>query len=221
MCGIAGILNHFGTKTDLKTINKMLYSLRFRGPDDKDFIQKKNINLLHTRLSIRDLSKFGNCPMTSFDNRYSLSFNGEIYNWRELKSKLIELGYKFKSNSDTEVVLNGYHAWKEDVLKKIEGMFAIAIWDDTAKTLFLAIDRLGEKPIYYHSNTKSFIFASNLNAINHLLDNCAINNESLLNYLSHGYLSKSKISNSSKANRRSTSAKSFDSNSPVCLERSH
>lgn len=191
MCGIAGILNHFGTKTDLKIINKMLYALRFRGPDDKDFIQKKNINLLHTRLSIRDLSKFGNCPMTSFDNRYSLLFNGEIYNWRELKSKLIELGYKFKSNSDTEVVLNGYHAWKEDVLKKIEGMFAIAIWDDTAKTLFLAIDRLGEKPIYYHSNAKSFIFASNLNAINHLLDNRTINNESLLNYLSHGYLSKS------------------------------
>ena len=164
MCGIAGILNHFGTKTDLKIINKMLYALRFRGPDDKDFIQKKNINLLHTRLSIRDLSKFGNCPMTSFDNRYSLLFNGEIYNWRDLKSKLIELGYKFKSNSDTEVVLNGYHAWKEDVLKKIEGMFAIAIWDDTDKTLFLAIDRLGEKPIYYHSNTKSFIFASNLEA---------------------------------------------------------
>ena len=129
--------------------------------------------------------------MTSFDNRYSLSFNGEIYNWRELKLQLIELGYKFKSNSDTEVLLNGYHAWNENVLNKLEGMFAIAIWDDVAETLFLAIDRLGEKPIYYHSNVKSFVFASNQNTINHLLDKRTINNESLLNYLSHGYLSKS------------------------------
>ena len=191
MCGIAGILNHFGVKTDLKKINIMLHALRFRGPDNKDFLQKKNISLLHTRLSIRDLSKSGNCPMTSFDNRYSLSFNGEIYNWRELKTKLIELGYVFKSNSDTEVVLNGYHAWNENVFNKLEGMFAIAIWDDITKTLFLAIDRFGEKPIYYHSNTKSFIFASNLNALNYFLDNHTINNESLLNYLSHGYLSKS------------------------------
>ena len=180
MCGIAGIhgLDAFPGKDEaLGALRDMVAAMGHRGPDAEGvWCQDDVVALGHRRLSILDPTPGSNQPFAL--GRDVLVFNGEVYNFRELRAALQSLNYEFTSNSDTEVVLNGYHAWNENVLNKLEGMFAIAIWDDIAKTLFLAIDRLGEKPIYYHSNTKSFIFASNLNAINHFLDNHTINNKS-------------------------------------------
>ena len=165
MCGIVGILNHDGSIPKINKIKKMSDLIKDRGPDDHGYLNKKFIALGHRRLSIRDLSKAGKCPMTSQDNRFDLVFNGEIYNWRELKEELEYLGHKFKSQSDTEVVLVGYQVWKEKLLLRLEGMFSIAIWDNIDKTLFMAIDRLGEKPLYYSSNKEMFIFGSSISPI--------------------------------------------------------
>ena len=130
--------------------------------------------------------------MVSHDKRFYLVFNGEIYNWRILKSDLRKLGYKFQSECDSEVVLYGYHAWNEKLLDKIEGMYAIAIWDNVEKVLFLSVDRTGEKPIYFHSGKDSFIFGSNPKTLTQCLKDKTIDNLALANFLSHGYISKSK-----------------------------
>lgn len=189
MCGISGILDHNGNVPSLSKIKEMLEILKERGPDDFGYLKKNFIALGHRRLSIRDLSKAGKCPMTSPDNRFTLVFNGEIYNWRELKSELEQLGYKFKSKSDTEVVLIGYQVWKESMLMKLEGMFSFAIWDNRERTLFLAIDRIGEKPLYYFSDKDKFIFGSSLSSV--ALNNTKelVNAFAITNYLSNCFIS--------------------------------
>lgn len=166
MCGIAGKVyfdKRFVTSGQLKTIsNKIVH----RGPDDEGIYisRDRNVGFVNRRLAIIDLSSKGHQPMT-FKNRYVITYNGEIYNFQEEREKLEKLGYRFKSNSDTEVLLALYEKYGRKCLTHLRGMFAFAIYDDKEKTLFLARDRIGKKPLKYFFDGRVFIFASELKAI--------------------------------------------------------
>ena len=167
MCGIAGFI---GTKNiNLFEINKTLKIMHHRGPDAngyKFFKEKKNICLLHTRLKILDLSSNANQPYT-FDG-LNLVFNGEIYNYKELRNDLSKKGYSFKTSSDTEVLLKSFHFYGQNCVKKFEGMWSFAIWDNKNKKLFLSRDRFGEKPLYYFQNSETIYFGSEIKFIKSL-----------------------------------------------------
>lgn len=135
-------------------------TLRHRGPDDQGWYSGKHIALGHTRLSIIDLSALGHQPMVSATGRYAITYNGEIYNYVELRQELKDAGYRFRSHSDTEVILAAYAEWGTACLSRFRGMFAFALWDCEERTLFLARDRLGEKPLIYWGNEERFFFAS-------------------------------------------------------------
>ncbi len=184
MCGICGIFdtdNIVNSKDNISLINSYL---SHRGKDGKGIYINNNIALGHTRLSIIDLSFAAKQPMISNDKRYVLVFNGEIYNFNELKSQIKE--YNFKSNTDSEVVLAAYIKWGKDCLTNLNGMFAFAIWDNLKKHLFIARDRLGIKPLYIYYNKSKFIFASEIRAlINSKLLNIELDFNSLTNYLSY------------------------------------
>ncbi len=144
MCGICGIYLKNLSKEEIKNkLIKMNISLKHRGPDSNGIYIDSHIGLGHTRLSIRELSSLGSQPMLNIDRSIILSFNGEIYNFQELKQELETLGIKFKGNSDTEVLLKTYECWGLNGLKKLEGMFAFAIWDKFQDRLILMRDRLG------------------------------------------------------------------------------
>ena len=135
-----------------------------RGPDDEGFYMKENIALGHRRLAIIDLCT-GKQPMYSDDNKIVLVFNGEIYNYIELREELIKLGNKFTTTSDTEVVINAYRTWGIDCQKHFNGMWAFALWDETKSQLFLSRDRIGEKPLYYATYDNTLIFGSEIKSI--------------------------------------------------------
>jgi len=159
MCGICGF-----NWEDEKLLNKMLESTKHRGPDDRGtYIDK--ISLGHNRLSIIDLSKKGKNPLWNEDKTICITYNGEIYNYQELRKILIKKGHKFSSKTDSEVILHGYEEFGKDILTILNGMFAFAIYNKKDKTLFLARDRLGIKPLYYYHDEKKFIFASEIKAI--------------------------------------------------------
>ena len=164
MCGICGYYSIAKTVTADK-LKKMNDTLSHRGPDFGSEWVEGSIGFGHRRLSIIDLSSGGNQPMHSFDNRYVLVFNGEIYNYLDLKSELKTAGYSFRSESDTEVILNGFHHWQAQVFEKLNGIFALAIWDKVTQSLTLARDRLGVKPLYYHRSETSLIFGSEIKSI--------------------------------------------------------
>lgn len=166
MCGIAGIIKTQGALTG-QEIRPMLDCLKHRGPDDEGvWVGAKNeVVLGQRRLAIIDLSAGGHQPKVSEDGRYCLTFNGEIYNYRELREELISLGIKFTTASDTEVLLQAFIRWGEACLQKLNGMFAFAVWDEKTRTLFAARDQLGEKPFKYFCTTNTFIFASEVKAI--------------------------------------------------------
>jgi asparagine synthase (glutamine-hydrolysing) len=138
---------------------------RHRGPDDEGFYESDGISLAHNRLSIIDLSPAGHQPMTTPDGRWTIVFNGEIYNYRELKSELERLGESFRSSSDTEVLLRAFARWGEAVLPRLNGIFAFAIWDRDERTLTLARDHVGVKPLYYHRDGDRLVFSSEIKAI--------------------------------------------------------
>ncbi len=162
MCGIAGYLNFENSKfANFDLIKKMTDSIAHRGPDGEGFYIKKNLALGHRRLSIIDLNT-GNQPMHDGDGRYTLVFNGEIYNYIELRRELELLGKKFKTSSDTEVVLAAYERWGRDCLHKFNGMWAFAIWDDIEQEMFISRDRVGEKPLFYSVYNNSFVFGSEI-----------------------------------------------------------
>ena len=163
MCGICGIYNFKNERIERNDLKKMNDALTHRGPDDSGLFVDENIGLGHQRLSIIDLSPAGHQPM--FYDDLIIVFNGEIYNFQEEREKLIEEGYKFKSKTDTEVILALYKKYGKDCLKYLRGMFAFAIWNKKNKTLFCARDRFGKKPFKYYLDSKSFIFASELKAI--------------------------------------------------------
>lgn len=165
MCGICGILNLDGEPVPHGHIKSMTDELAHRGPDDEGHYIDVNIALGHRRLAILDLSPAGHQPMSSEDGRIILVYNGEIYNHLELKVELEALGYKFRSRTDTEVLLKGYEAWGLDVIEKLNGMFAFALWNSPTRTLYLVRDRFGIKPLYWTKVGKTFIFASEIKAI--------------------------------------------------------
>ena len=166
MCGIAGIVRT-NKLADNHLLQEMLDKIRHRGPEDegKWFSQNGRVGLGQRRLAIIDLSPGGHQPMISDNRRFAITFNGEIYNYLEIKYELIGLGHSFATKSDTEVLLKSYIQWKEKCLEKLNGMFAFAIWDEEAQTLFAARDRLGEKPFKYYFDEEKFVFASELKAI--------------------------------------------------------
>jgi len=161
MCGILGTL----PKTEHCIFKHALDTLKHRGPDDFGVETVNNeITLGHRRLSIVDIDH-GHQPMFDNTKRYSVVFNGEIYNFIEIKKELEGLGCRFKSNSDTEVLLNAYIKWNDKCVLKFNGMWAFAIWDDYKKELFLSKDRFGKKPLFYAEINGKFIFASEMKAI--------------------------------------------------------
>lgn len=166
MCGIAGIVSLCDKNISSSTITLMTDAIAHRGPDGEGFWMDANsqISLGHKRLSIIDLSNAASQPM-HYGERYSIVFNGEIYNYIELKEKLILSGFRFNSESDTEVLLALYSQKGPDCLKDLDGMFAFAVWDSLNKTLFCARDRFGEKPFYYSIHDGYLYFGSEMKAL--------------------------------------------------------
>lgn len=165
MCGIAGFTRFHQTTGDNNTLLRMGDSIAHRGPDAHGEYINDNVGLCHRRLSILDLSEAGNQPMFSKDGNLTLVFNGEIYNFLELREQLEQEGYHFHSHTDSEVLLALYEKHQEKCLELINGMFAFAIWNEQEKELFIARDRLGKKPLYYFWDKERFIFASEIKAI--------------------------------------------------------
>lgn len=163
MCGIAGIISH--NPEVLNAIEDLNSAQKHRGPDGEGIWKDDGIALGHVRLAIIDLSDSGHQPFISKDERYALTYNGEIYNYIELKKELEGKGFVFRSTSDTEVLLNSYIQWGEECLHKFNGMFAFAIWDKKERTLFAARDHFGIKPFYYWQDEKQFSFASEIKAL--------------------------------------------------------
>jgi asparagine synthase (glutamine-hydrolysing) len=165
MCGIAGL---FLKETDARVVPELLERMRdtmvHRGPDDEGVYVDEGLGLCHRRLSIIGVTT-GHQPMTSSDERYWIVFNGEIYNYRGIRHDLEQLGHRFRSESDTEVIVNAYAQYGADCVLRLNGMFAFAIWDTRTRCLFLARDRLGVKPLYYHDTSSAFIFGSEIKAI--------------------------------------------------------
>lgn len=164
MCGILGYLNFSKEKLPSKIFNEMLSTLGSRGPDNKDVYENDCLQLGHTRLAIIDLNEKANQPMKDNCNENIIVFNGCIYNYRELKKSLIQRGEKFRTNSDTEVILKAYNTWNEDCTKYLDGDFAFAIWNKKKNELFLARDRFGVKPLYFSYEKKTLVFSSSIQA---------------------------------------------------------
>jgi len=166
MCGIAGCIalnGNINSNTLKQRIAKMASSLIHRGPDDGGIYIKEHVALGHRRLSILDLSELGHQPMQS--DGYVIVFNGEIYNFKELRKELQDLGYHFNSESDTEVILKGFIAWNTKLFKKLNGIFSFAIFNENNGELFLVRDRLGVKPLYIYNDHNELVFASEIKAI--------------------------------------------------------
>jgi len=202
MCGICGIYNLDGRPIDNDLLHKMNNTLVHRGPDDEGYFfnarrlgskeagrkGRGNVGLGHRRLSIIDLDT-GRQPMGSEDGSVQVVFNGEIYNFLELRQQLQSRGHLFSTQSDTEVLVHGYEEWGVDCVHRLRGMFAFAIWDENKKTLILVRDRLGIKPLYYFCDGSRIIFASELKAV---LEDRTVSKdldlEALSDYLSFGYV---------------------------------
>ena len=162
MCGICGIINLNSQSVHQEPILKMMQIQKHRGPDDDGVFIENTVGFGFVRLSIIDLSSAGHQPMLSSNKRYVVVFNGEIYNYIELREELKILGYVFNTNTDTEVLLTAYTEWGEDCLNHFNGMWAFAIYDRTKKTVFASRDRFGVKPFYYLLTKEFFAFASEI-----------------------------------------------------------
>jgi len=165
MCGVAGLINLNRESVSPVMLQKMTNAIAHRGPDSEGQWIEENVGLGHRRLAIIDLSPAGHQPMITPDNRYVLSYNGEIYNFRELRTELEASGYQFRSHTDSEVVLNALAKWGVKALDRFNGMFALAFWDRKEKTLLLARDRYGIKPLYYGLQGSLIAFGSEQKAI--------------------------------------------------------
>lgn len=165
MCGIAGELRFDNRPADLAAVERITHHLAPRGPDAHGFHSRGPVAFGHRRLKIMDLAEASGQPMIDNDLGLSMVFNGAIYNYPELRSELEQLGYRFFSGGDTEVLLKGYHAWGTDLLPKLNGMFAFAIWERDSQQLFIARDRLGVKPLYLSKTKDRLRFASSLPAL--------------------------------------------------------
>jgi asparagine synthase (glutamine-hydrolysing) len=165
MCGVAGLIHLNGEPVSPVILKKMTDAIAHRGPDGEGQWIEGNVGIGHRRLAIIDLSPAGHQPIITGDHRYVLSYNGEIYNYREIRSELEALGYWFRSQTDSEVVMNALAHWGPDALLKFNGMFGLALWDRKEQTLLLARDRYGIKPLYYARQGQIFAFGSEQKAI--------------------------------------------------------
>ena len=161
MCGISGIINKANFKVDRAELIKINDKISHRGPDAEGFYLYNNVGFGHRRLSILDLSVAGNQPMLYADNLV-ITYNGEVYNFIELRDELVQLGYVFNTTTDTEVIIAAYDAWGPACLHKFNGMWSFAILDKSANKVFMARDRFGVKPFYYSQNSGSFVFGSEI-----------------------------------------------------------
>jgi len=183
MCGIAGIFNLDGEPVAPVLLNKMGETLAHRGPDGEGVYVDRGVGLAHRRLAIIDLSPAGHQPMQTPDGRFVLTYNGEIYNFQELRLELESLGHRFRSRTDSEVVLLAFAQWGEGCVTRFNGMFAFAVWDRDRQALFLARDRYGIKPLYYAFMGKVFLFASEQKALlSHPSFSRQLDHEALLEY---------------------------------------
>lgn len=184
MCGIAGILNFNQAPVSFNQIKAMTDVLAYRGPDGEGQFVEGCIGLGHRRLAIIDLSPAGHQPMQTANARFTIVYNGEVYNFNELKAELESLGHQFHTSTDTEVVLKAYEQWQHHCVEKFNGMFALAIWDKKERHLFVARDRYGIKPLYYYKSDNCFIFASEIKAIQKSsLYQSVLDAEALVEYL--------------------------------------
>ncbi len=165
MCGICGEIRLDGSAPAVTAIDQMTARMTSRGPDDMGLYMRAQMGFGHRRLSIIDLSTHAQQPMVDNGLGLGIVYNGEIYNYRELRDELIAKGYAFFSHGDTEVILKAYHAWGEDCVKRFYGMFAFVIWERDTGRVFCARDRLGIKPFYYTNSGQAFRFASSLPAL--------------------------------------------------------
>src|SRR6478609_6938516 len=149
MCGIAGLVRFDGGPPEPAVLERMAEAIRHRGPDGDGYWIHGNVGFAHRRLSILDLTAAAAQPMVAADGTSALIYNGEIYNFRELRRELEKMGCRFRSSGDTEVVLQALRAWGVDALTKFNGMFALAWWNGRDQTVTLARDRYGIKPLYY------------------------------------------------------------------------
>ncbi len=192
MCGIYGYLSPTGT-IDPTILRRMGHPLKHRGPDDEGEVildsSEVSVGLGHKRLSIIDLSPAGKQPMANEDETIWITFNGEIYNFREIRKELEGKGHKFRSHSDTEVIVHLYEELGTKCLERLNGMFAFALWDAKQKSLFLARDRTGKKPLHYCVHRGHFLFASEIKALlQHPLVSREIDLKSLNKYLAYEYV---------------------------------
>ena len=165
MCGIAGYLGLNGAPASAVVLRRMAEAVAHRGPDGEGFLVDGALGLAHKRLAIIDLSSAGHQPMASADGRYLLVYNGEIYNFQELRVELEALGYRFRSRTDSEVLLHALSEWGKGALNRLNGMFAFALWDRRERRLLLARDRYGIKPLYYAEVAGIFLFGSEVKAL--------------------------------------------------------
>lgn len=196
MCGISGYLGQSNLSQNI--LKKTLKLMRFRGPDFQNYntynIKKNFLHFLHSRLSIIDLESRSNQPFK--DNNNVIIFNGEIYNYLEIKKNLINKGFKFKTNSDTEVLLKAYEVYGVDCVKYLEGMWSFAIFDINKNLLFISRDRFGEKPLFYLKKNNNFYFGSEIKFIKSLLkDKLQVNHDKVRDFLNYGYKSLRKDNN--------------------------
>lgn len=164
MCGICGIVNNDGRPVDRSAIEEMCRRIAHRGPDGQGIHVSGHVGLGHRRLSVIDLAT-GDQPMSDENDMACLVFNGEIYNFKEIRHELVQKGHRFFSQSDTEVLLKSYLEWGEDAVLRFRGMFAFALWDRRRQKLVLARDRVGKKPLYYHVKGDTLAFASEMKAL--------------------------------------------------------
>ncbi len=189
MCGIAGIYNFNKERVQISQLKLMTDELIHRGPDDDGFwmTPDETLGFGHRRLSIIDLTETGKQPMNYAEGRYTITYNGEIYNYVELRDWLQRFKYQFKSSSDTEVLLALYDFKKEKCLEYIDGMFSFAIWDSKENILFCARDRFGEKPFFYFNDNNSFVFASEIKALKKAVPSIVLNLEKLQHNITENY----------------------------------
>lgn len=186
MCGICGL---YSDKPVLhEKIRAMTNLLKHRGPDDEGILIEKNVGLGHRRLSIIDLSSHGHQPMSTNDKKFWITYNGEIYNYIELREELKQKGYVFESDSDTEVILYSYKEWGYSCVKKFNGMWAFVVWDKEKDLFFCSRDRLGVKPFYYYFDGEIFVFASEIKPLLDFLSERKINENLIFDFLKVGIL---------------------------------
>src|SRR2546423_4478599 len=188
MCGIAGVIST-SAADQRPVVTMMADALAHRGPDDWGVWSDEHCTLGHRRLSIIDLSEAGRQPLSNANGSIWITYNGEIYNFQALRTELESLGHRFRTRTDTEVIVYAYEQWGLNCVKRLRGMFAFAIWDQRRRRLFMARDRVGKKPLFYTQADGRFLFASELQGlvadanISRTVDRTAIDE-----YLSWGYV---------------------------------